>query len=246
METAMRSSAPVRFETGDEMITMSPFEVVSDTRGYFAANTMSGTRLNTKLEDLASSITVITKEQMSDFALLDMNDVFLYAGNTEGTGTYTEFVIDDGQGALTDATSGDPGNANRVRGIGKANVSVGNFESSNRVPLDPVDADAVEVSRGPNANIFGLGNASGTVNIVGASANVRRNRAGISFRVDSFDGYRASLDVNRVILKDVLAMRVSTVQQRDGYDLKPSGAGSPSRRSSASSAKTRNASSATF
>jgi len=88
-----------------------------------------------------------------------MNDVFLYAGNTEGTGTYTEFNIDDGQGALTDATSGDPGNANRIRGIGKANVSLGNFETSNRVPLDPIDADAVEVSRGPNASIFGLANA---------------------------------------------------------------------------------------
>jgi hypothetical protein len=222
MEADMRR-ATAASETADETVQLSPFQVVADTRGYYAANTMSGTRLNTKLEDLASSITVMTKEQMSDFALLDINDVFLYAGNTEGTGTYTEFSIDDGQGALNDATAGDPGNANRVRGIGRANVSVSNFESSNRVPLDPIDADAVEVSRGPNANIFGLGNASGTVNIVGATANLRRDRATLGFRADSFDGYRASLDVNRVLFQDKLALRASTVQQRDGYNLKPSG-----------------------
>ena len=54
---------------------------------------MSGTRFNSKLEDLASSVTVMTKEQMSDFAMLDINDIFNYTANTEGTGTYTDFSI---------------------------------------------------------------------------------------------------------------------------------------------------------
>jgi len=55
---------------------------------------MSGTRFNSKIEDLGSSITVITKEQMTDFAMLDINDIFLYTASTEGTGTYTDFTID--------------------------------------------------------------------------------------------------------------------------------------------------------
>src|SRR2546430_306894 len=76
------------------VVALSPFEVGANTRGYYGSNTMSGTRFNTKLEDLASSITVITKEQMSDFAMLDINDLFLYTANTEGTGTYTDYVID--------------------------------------------------------------------------------------------------------------------------------------------------------
>ena len=62
----------------DETVVLSPFEVVSQDRGYYASSTMSGTRLNSKVEDLASSISVVTKEQMSDFALLDINDIFLY------------------------------------------------------------------------------------------------------------------------------------------------------------------------
>ena len=45
--------------TSDGVIELSPFVVGAATdRGYQALNTLSGTRLNTKLEDLGSSITV--------------------------------------------------------------------------------------------------------------------------------------------------------------------------------------------
>src|SRR4051812_16927391 len=49
------TSANATTKPGDEVVTLSPFEVVSDTKGYYSSNTMSGTRFNTKLEDLASS-----------------------------------------------------------------------------------------------------------------------------------------------------------------------------------------------
>jgi outer membrane receptor for ferric coprogen and ferric-rhodotorulic acid len=52
---------------------------VSDNNGYYASNTMSGTRLNSKIEDLGASIAVVTKQQMQDFALLDLNDIFNYS-----------------------------------------------------------------------------------------------------------------------------------------------------------------------
>jgi len=76
-------------------VQLSPFEVIEDKRGYFGANSMSGTRLNSKLEDLAAAITVVTKEQMADFAMLDLNDVFLYSTSTEGTGDYTDFAVNN-------------------------------------------------------------------------------------------------------------------------------------------------------
>ena len=46
---------------GDEVVALSPFEVVADNKGYFQSNTMSGTRLNSKIEDLGQSITVIAR-----------------------------------------------------------------------------------------------------------------------------------------------------------------------------------------
>jgi outer membrane receptor for ferric coprogen and ferric-rhodotorulic acid len=189
-----------------EVVQLSPFEVVADTNGYYSANTMSGTRFNTKLDDMASSITVMTKGQMSDFGMLDINDIFLYVAGTEGTGTYTDYSLDR-NGSLSDNVQINPTQANRVRGIAPANVSLGNIETMGRVPVDPIAIESVEISRGPNANVFGLGNPSGTVTMVPASANLSRNRATTGFRGDSTGGWRTSLDVNRVLLKDKLAIR---------------------------------------
>ena len=208
--------------TGDEVVQLSPFQVSSDAeRGYQALNTLSGTRLNSKLEDLGASITVITKQQMFDTAALDLNDIFLYEAGTEGIGTYTQFDVDR-NGSPTD-NSLNPNGANRVRGVGAANLSFANFETSGRMPVDPSVLDAVEISRGPNSTVFGLGNAAGTVNMAPASANLSRNRSTVGMRWDSFDGYRGNLDLNRVLLRNKLAIRGSAVFQHDGYVRKPSG-----------------------
>ena len=206
----------------EEIIALSPFEVVADDKGYFASNTMSGTRLNSKIEDLGQSITVMTKEQMSDFAMLDINDVFDYMASTEGTNSYSQFDTDR-TGAVVDQVSLNPNNANRVRGIGNANIAFNNIQMTGRVPVDPLWMDSLELSRGPNANIFGLGNASGTVNQTPATANLSRGFSKVELRGDSYDGWRASLDLNRVLIKNKLAVRASYANQHTGFVRKPSG-----------------------
>jgi outer membrane receptor protein involved in Fe transport len=205
-----------------EVIELSPFQVnASDDRGYLASNTLSGTRLNSKLEDLGSSITVVTKQQMLDTAVLDINDIFLYEANTEGTGTYTAFTVDR-NGGVNDGVQGSPQTANRIRGLDTANTARGNFASNSSIPIDLYNTEAVEISRGPNSNIFGLGNTSGTVNIIGTQANLTRAISTFSARVDSFGGFRTSLDLNRPLLKNKLAVRVSGVYQDTAYQRKPS------------------------
>jgi len=208
--------------SGEEVVALSPFEVISDSKGYYSPNTMSGTRFNTRLEDLAAPVTVVTKEQMQDFAMLDINDIFQYTASTEGTATFTDMVIDR-NGSITDNVQGNPNQANRIRGLQSANISFNNFEMSSRMPIDPSITNGVEISRGPNANVFGLGNPSGTVNQVAAQANLTRNRSEVQFRADSYDGWRTSLDLNRVLKRGVLAIRGSAVFQHDGFVRKPSG-----------------------
>ncbi len=212
----------------DEPIVLSPFEVVDSSRGYLASNTMSGTRVNSRLEDLGSSISVVTKEQMIDFAMLDINDIFAYEASTEGAGNYTDFAFNQSS-QPQDNLQNNPNTANRVRGLTSANIAYGGFETSRRVPIDPISMDAVEISRGPNSNLFGLGNASGTANSVPASANLTRNRAQVQLRADSFGepgrdmSTRESIDVNRVLLKDKLAMRFSQVYQDTEFTRQPAG-----------------------
>src|SRR5512135_2585567 len=167
-----------RAASAEEVVRLSPFEVKAEANGYYSPNTMSGTRINSNIADLASSITVVTKTQMQDFAMLDINDVFLYAGNTEGTGTYTAGTGTgpaDRNGSVQDNVQIDPINSNRIRGIAPANLTLGNIQTMGRVPIDPIDVDSIEISRGPNANVFGLGNPSGTVNLVPAAANLSRS-----------------------------------------------------------------------
>src|ERR1043166_6757609 len=111
-----------------DTVILSPFEVTSDSKGYYSATTMSGTRINSKLEDLGASISVITKEQMQDFALLEMNDIFNYEASTEGTGNYTDFAFNR-NGEPESMTQLQPEIANRIRGVGNANTTLGNFET---------------------------------------------------------------------------------------------------------------------
>ena len=222
-QTAPKPSTPSPSAAqADEVIQLSPFEVNSSSQGYFSANTTSGTRLNSKIEDLGTSITVVTKEQMADFALLDINDIFNYEASTEGTGTFSAREYDQ-NGFETDNVQLTPERANRVRGLNAANITFGNFETSGAILIDPLNIDGVEISRGPNSSLFGMGTGGGTVNSVPSSANLLRNRSQVSARGDSLGGYRTTLDLNRVLIPKVLAVRGSVSYHHDAFKLKPSG-----------------------
>lgn len=217
-----RGRSPAGATDDGGTIVLSPFEVSESNNGYLATNTMSGTRLNASLADLGSSISVVTKQQMEDFGMLDINDIFAYEAGAEGVGTYTSFEINR-NGQLNDNVQSDRESSNRLRGIGAANISRSGFATSGRVPIDPIDIDAVEISRGPNSSIFGLGEGSGTVNMVASSANLNRSSSRTQMRADNTGGWRTSMDLNRPIVSGKLALRVSAVYQHDEDYQKPSG-----------------------
>jgi hypothetical protein len=199
-----------------DVIEMSPFTVESGTdKGYEALNTMSGSRLNTKLEDVGASITVVTKQQLLDFAATDINDVFAMEAGTEGTRTYTA-NFNDGKGDV-DSVALNPNSANRIRGLGAANQAVGNWAMSNAIPVDTYNIDGIEIARGANSSIFGMGEGSGTVNMIPASANLTSSRSSVQTTATSYGTLRASIDLNRPLLKDVLAIRFSGLSEDKGY-----------------------------
>lgn len=205
----------------DDVITLTPFEVSGgDDKGYAASNTLAGTRLNSRLEDIAGSISVVTKQQLIDTAALDINDIFLFEVGTEGTGQFTD-LTNDGRGDY-DNVAGNPTGANRMRGLSSANIAVGGFTASASIPIDTYNIDAVEIARGPNSNLAGLSDAGGTVNLITSKANLTREISNFQGRVDSYGGWRASLDLNRPLIKNKLAVRVSAVYNEQGFVRKPS------------------------
>jgi len=211
------SSAPV--EKLDNVVELSPFQVNSSKdQGYQAYSTMSGTRLNTKLEDVAASISVITKQQLEDTASLDINDMFRYELGTEGIYQWTSFTVD--RGNVTDDIASNPNGSTRMRGLTSANVAVNGFTSS--LPVDTYNVESIEISRGPNSTLFGLGATGGGINANTARANTTRDHVRVQTRVDSSDGYRGSFDVNHVLLPNKLGLRVLGVHDHRGFEQKPS------------------------
>src|SRR5476649_350347 len=187
-----------------EVVTLNPFEVdASKDIGYYAENTLAGSRLRTNVGDLASSITVVTKQQLEDTGALNINDVFLYEANTEGAGTYTPLFF--GPSGATDMISGYSTNngptfgiaqANRVRGLGSADTAENNYPTLARLPFDSYNTNSVEINRGPNALLFGAAAPSGVVNQSTAEAVLNQQKSQASVRFGSFGAHRESLNTN--------------------------------------------------
>ncbi len=214
-----------------DIVALSPFTVKSEKdSGYFAENTLAGSRLNTNLADLASSITVVTKQQMEDTGSLDINDVFKYEASTEGSNSYTPVITDRGtaKDAIGGYSLGNDGStttnaqANRVRGLTAPDAAINNFPTNNRIPFDAYNVQSIEITRGPNSLLFGLGTPGGIVNQTAAQAVLNRDSGSVSVRTDNYGSFRSSLTVNQSILKDKLAVFGAFLYNNQQFQRKPS------------------------
>ena len=219
--TSTTASSPTpQASSANQTIKLSPFEVQAEKdSGYYGANTLAGTRINSKIEDLGASITVVTKAQLDDTAALDINDIFKYEANTEGTSDYTAQLSN---AQTNDAIQSSPQTAVRVRGLGVPNVSINNFSMTSRIPVDTYDLESVEISRGPNSTLFGLGQPAGTVNLNTLAANTSRDSNMVALRADSYGGWRTNIDFNRVLWKDKVAFRIAADDTENAFQRKPS------------------------
>jgi outer membrane receptor protein involved in Fe transport len=230
--TTERKPVPVERKSDDEKLELTPF-VVSTAKdaGYFAANTLAGSRMNTNLADLAASISVVTKQQMEDTASVDINDIFRYEVNTEGSLTYTPGTQSfRNDGVLDVNAGGTQGNsvasltnaqANRVRGLGSPSAAINYYPTVAALPFDSYNTQSVEISRGPNSMLFGLGSPAGIVNQSTASAQLNRRTASVSFRTDQYGSFRSTLNFNQGLIDDKLAIYGAAAYDDRRFDRKP-------------------------
>lgn len=210
-------------QDNDDIKHLSPFVVESSSNdiGYYAENTLAGSRLNTKVSDLGASITVVTRQQMLDTASIDSNDIFLYEANTEGTKNFTSFTFGD-QGNVVDNNQRAPSSTNRFRGVGAADRAHNYYYSIASLPFDAYNTETVEINRGPNSLLFGLGSSAGIVNQSSSSANLVKQSAEVSARYGNDNGYRGSLRINQPLIKDKLAIFAAFLYDSRGFERKPS------------------------
>ncbi len=201
----------------DQTIELSPFVVNStaDSESYQVQDTLAGTRVRTKLSDLGSAITVVSKKFMSDIGATDAQSLLQYTTNSEVGGLYGNFGGMGNNSTISEnARLLQPNNDTRVRGLAAADNTRNYFLSS--IPWDNFNIDRVDMQRGPNSMLFGNGSPAGIIN---SSLNdaMFRNAVKIENRVDQYGSLRNTLDINRVLLHDELAVRVVGLDDNEQY-----------------------------
>ena len=193
-------SAP-KVPTKDEIVELSPFMVnTSSDVGYVAENTLAGSRLNTKLKDTASSVSVFTKEFLDDLAITDLSQLLEYSVNSE--------MDTNSQGASSEQNRIIGGHALsagiQIRGL-LASVGMDFFTSI--TPMDPYRVGRIDDARGPNSILFGIGQPGGLLNQSSKIAATHRDSGALRYGMGSWSRSRSELDLNKVLVKNRLAAR---------------------------------------
>jgi outer membrane receptor protein involved in Fe transport len=209
----------------DEIVELSQFVIRADEdTGYRAASTLAGTRLRTPLKDVGSSITVLTSELFADTGATDAETILGYATGMEVHGVQGNFADGPGQrhnGRFEqDNQRLDPQNSQRVRGLSSASLTRGFFLTD--IAFDSYNSDRVEINRGANSLLFGIGAPGGIINNSLTQASVDANNAGkYMIRIGERGSYRTTLDLNGVLIKDRLAVRFMGLYEDKQYQQLP-------------------------
>ena len=210
-------------EEEEEFIELSPFEVESgEDTGYAATSSLAGSRLNTKLQDVASAISVVTAEFMADTGSKKLEDVLVYTTNTEVAGIGGNFyggASGDRNTEYRDRLLAEPHRATRVRGLNEADLAREYFASD--LPMDWYNTTRIDIQRGPNSILFGLGSPAGIINNTLKTPNLREQANWAEVVVSSYGSHREVLDVDVPLVKDKLGIRVVALNDERKYRREP-------------------------
>lgn len=204
----------------DDTIVLSPFEVTaSEDTGYAAASSLAGNRLNTELRDVGSAISVVTAQMLRDLAATSNESLLLYTTSSEVGNIYGN-MANAGSGTQLDETSrfSNPTGNTRIRGLASADNTIDYFLSE--IPWDSYNVDRIDMQRGPNAMLFGLGSPAGIIN-AGTKSAMFRNKGQVEARYSKFGSVRTTLDLNQVLIPKQLALRVDGLYSKEKFQQHP-------------------------
>ncbi len=218
-QTTAPATGPASTAATEETLVLSPFVVeAEEDTGYVARDTLAGTRVRTELKDVGSAIQVVTQKFLQDTNSKNAADLLVYTTGTEVAGQGGNFT-GGGDGAVIDTTAYTQPVANtRVRGLAAADNLRDFFLTD--IPWDSYNVGRVDLQRGPNSVLFGIGSPAGIIN---SSINGATFKDGneVEFQFGSFGTHRQSADFNKVLIKDTLAVRVSLLNDNTNYRQKP-------------------------
>jgi hypothetical protein len=204
----------------EEPSMLSPFVVdASEDKGSYKANsTLAGTRVRTDLNDIASSISVVTAQFLQDTGATNNESLLVYALNTQVGGLQGNFASNVAGSSVFAEPLINPDTNTRVRGLESADNTRDYFLTD--IPWDSFDVGRIDLQRGPNSILFGVGSPGGIINASTNDADFT-NHDTFENRIGSYGSVRDSLDLNYVLIKNELAIRVSWVNDNEQFQQKP-------------------------
>lgn len=202
----VRAQAAPATTSDDEVVQLSPFDVNSTKdKGYWVANSTSGTMLNTPVQDLPMPIQVLDSQFITDIGATNLKNALQYTSaiqlvdwNTLGVGI-SSFSNEPGK---LNNPEGNTANASQVtvkyRGFETTSVLRDGFARGNSA--DEVNIDRVELVGGPEALLYGVSNFGGVINYFVKQPQDKPS-SDYSVSYGSYDFIRGTVDVTGPIVK---------------------------------------------
>jgi catecholate siderophore receptor len=169
------------------------------TVGIYANSTSVATKVNTPLVNLPLSISVVTREFISDMSFQNLTDITRYVPGVDihqGEGNRDELII---------------------RGVdSSANFFVNGFRDDVQIFRDLYNAQSVEVLKGPAAITFGRGVGGGLLNRTLKEADGQRIYDA-TLQTGSYDNRRVTLDVGQAVNENVAARFNGMYEKSDTF-----------------------------
>lgn len=150
----------------DEIVELAPFVVTTEKDDrYYAANSISGSRLDVPIQDVPLTIEVLTAEFVRDTGSTDLRESLRYSAGVVLQSQNDAFGKFDNAGGVNnpEGATGDRGQSSfKIRGFVTNNTLRNGFRRQHAT--DTINIERVEVVRGPSAILYGVGNFGGVVN----------------------------------------------------------------------------------
>jgi outer membrane receptor protein involved in Fe transport len=209
--------------SGEAVYELSPFEVsTSGDVGYLSTNSTSGTSLNTAIKDLPMSIQVVNQDFITDIAASNLEESLGYAAGV--------FTSDNQSSSSIGATRGTQGggsgdrsissggkgerfaNVVYIRGLSTPYQNRMGFRYGGLVVtpnsdialgglLDSANIERIEIVKGPNSLLYGVGVLTGIVNVI-PEKPLAEPHYEVSFRAGSHDFLRTQVDITGPLASD--------------------------------------------
>ena len=195
-----------------DVVKLDTFTVNTDKdNGYTAVDSLAGGRQAAPIRVTPASMSSLTAAFINDLGLTNVQDALKWSLNTVPTSDRNGMAGGSGGGVF---------NFWSVSIRGDSHVQGGNPPTKNYFPIfvvaDTYNIDRIEFDSGPNSILFGIGDIGGAMATYTKTARFDKNFSTVAASIDSYGGYRGTVDVNQS--NGALALRLNAVAANEkGY-----------------------------